>query len=97
MAIGVAGSTLTSEMNRVANGGTYPAMTAYKALVGAANAALSTRLGYFRPAALARARAAAFCAEVSFVDVFFGFFLSQNSLPFTISPYLPNMLLTFCP
>jgi hypothetical protein len=38
MAIGVAGSTLTSEMNRVANGGTYPAMTAYKALVGAANA-----------------------------------------------------------
>jgi hypothetical protein len=38
MAQGVAGSTLTSEMNRVANGGTYPAMTAYKALVGAANA-----------------------------------------------------------
>lgn len=38
MATGVAGSTLTSEMNRVANGGTYPAMTAYKALVGAANA-----------------------------------------------------------
>ena len=38
MAIGDAGSTLTSDMNRVANGGTYPAMTAYKALVGAANA-----------------------------------------------------------
>jgi len=38
MATGVAGSSLTSEMNRVANGGTYPAMTAYKALVGAANA-----------------------------------------------------------
>jgi hypothetical protein len=38
MATGVAGSTLTSEMNRVANNGTYPAMTAYKALVGAANA-----------------------------------------------------------
>lgn len=38
MAQGVAGSTLTSEMNRVANGGTYPAMTAYKALIGAANA-----------------------------------------------------------
>jgi hypothetical protein len=38
MAIGVAGSTLTSEMNRLANGGTYPAMTAYKALIGAANA-----------------------------------------------------------
>jgi hypothetical protein len=38
MATGVVGSTLTSEMNRVANNGTYPAMTAYKALVGAANA-----------------------------------------------------------
>jgi hypothetical protein len=38
MATGVAGSTLTSEMNRVANNGTYPAMTAYKAIVGAANA-----------------------------------------------------------
>jgi hypothetical protein len=38
MATGVAGSTLTSEMNRLANGGTYPALTAYKALVGAANA-----------------------------------------------------------
>ena len=38
MAIGTAGSTLTSEMNRLANGGTYPAITAYKALVGAANA-----------------------------------------------------------
>ena len=38
MAIGTAGSTLTSEMNRLANGGTYPARTAYKALVGAANA-----------------------------------------------------------
>jgi len=38
MATGVAGSTLTSEMNRLANGGTYPAITAYLALVGAANA-----------------------------------------------------------
>ena len=38
MATGVVGITLTSEMNRVANNGTYPAMTAYKALVGAANA-----------------------------------------------------------
>ena len=37
MATGTAGSTLTSEMNRLANGGTYPAITAYKALVGAAN------------------------------------------------------------
>jgi len=48
MAQGVAGSTLTSEMNRVANGGTYPAMTAYKALVGAANAWAGTSgLGLF--------------------------------------------------
>lgn len=38
MATGVAGSTLTSEMNRLANGGTYPVLTAYKALIGAANA-----------------------------------------------------------
>jgi hypothetical protein len=37
MAQGVAGSTLTAEMNRLANGGTYPAMTAFQALVGAAN------------------------------------------------------------
>jgi hypothetical protein len=42
MAIGTAGSTLTSEMNRLANGGTYPAITAYKALVGAANAYAAT-------------------------------------------------------
>lgn len=46
MATGVAGSTLVSEMNRLANGGTYPALTAYKALVGAANAwAGTTGLG----------------------------------------------------
>jgi len=38
MATGVAGSTLTSELNRLANGGTYPVYTAYKALQGAANA-----------------------------------------------------------
>lgn len=38
MAIGEAGSTLTDELNRLANGGTYPALTAYLADVGAANA-----------------------------------------------------------
>jgi hypothetical protein len=39
--------------------------------------------------------AAAFCAGVNFVDVRFGFFLSQNAFPFTTSPYLPNRLQTF--
>jgi hypothetical protein len=38
MATGVAGSTLTSELNRLANGGSYPLLTAYLAPVGAANA-----------------------------------------------------------
>lgn len=38
MAIGEAGSTLTDELNRLANGGTYPALNTYKADVGAANA-----------------------------------------------------------
>lgn len=38
MATGVAGSTLVSELNRLANGGTYPLYTAYKAATGAANA-----------------------------------------------------------
>jgi len=38
MATGVAGSTLTGELNRLANGGTYPVYTAYKAPQGAANA-----------------------------------------------------------
>lgn len=38
MATGVAGSSFTSELNRLANGGTYPALTAYKAPTGAANA-----------------------------------------------------------
>jgi hypothetical protein len=38
MATGVAGSTLTGELNRLANGGTYPVYTAYEAPQGAANA-----------------------------------------------------------
>lgn len=37
MAVGTAGSTLTSELNRLANGGTYPAITAYLDDQGAAN------------------------------------------------------------
>lgn len=37
MAVGVAGSTLCSELNRLANGGTYPALTAFKGEAGAAN------------------------------------------------------------
>jgi hypothetical protein len=38
MTYGRAGSTLTDELNRLANGGTYPAKTAYRAAQGAANA-----------------------------------------------------------
>lgn len=38
MATGVAGSSLADELNRLANGGTYPVMTAYKVEQGAANA-----------------------------------------------------------
>jgi hypothetical protein len=37
MATGTAGSTFTSELNRLANSGTYPALTDYLAPVGAAN------------------------------------------------------------
>lgn len=37
MAVGIAGSTLTSELNRLANGGTYPAITDYLDDQGAAN------------------------------------------------------------
>ena len=37
MAVGVAGSTLCSELNRLANGGTYPARTAFLSEQGAAN------------------------------------------------------------
>lgn len=35
---GTAGSSFTDELNRLANGGTYPAITAYLADTGAANA-----------------------------------------------------------
>ena len=37
MATGTAGSSFTSELNRLANGGTYPAISAYRAPVAAAN------------------------------------------------------------
>lgn len=37
MPVGTAGSTLCAELNRLANGGTYPARTAFKDSQGAAN------------------------------------------------------------
>ena len=37
MATGTAGSSFTSELNRLANGGTYPAISAYLAPTQAAN------------------------------------------------------------
>jgi hypothetical protein len=37
MATGTAGSSFTSELNRLANGGTYPAISAYVAPTKAAN------------------------------------------------------------
>ena len=37
MATGVAGSSFTSELNRLANSGTYPVLTSYLAATGAAN------------------------------------------------------------
>ena len=37
MATGTAGSSFTSELNRLANSGTYPTLTAYLAATGAAN------------------------------------------------------------
>ena len=43
-----------------------------------ATAMLSTRFGYFRPAALARARASLFCAGESRVLRSFGFFCFQG-------------------
>ena len=39
---GIAGSTLCAELNRLANGGTYPARTAFLDEQGAANAWAST-------------------------------------------------------
>ena len=38
MALGTYGSTLTSELNRLANGGTYPAISAYVDQAAAARA-----------------------------------------------------------
>lgn len=38
MSYGVYGSTLNDELNRLANGGTYPAISAYKDQAGAAQA-----------------------------------------------------------
>lgn len=38
MSYGVAGSTLNDELNRLANGGTYPTLTSYKDMAGAAQA-----------------------------------------------------------
>jgi hypothetical protein len=39
---GTAGSSFADELNRLANGGSYPALTAYKSEQGAANAYAST-------------------------------------------------------
>lgn len=50
-----------------------------------ATAALSTRFGYGLPAALARAFAALFCPELSFLDLDFGLGLSQKAFFFTSS------------
>jgi hypothetical protein len=41
--------------------------------------------GYLRPAFVARAFAAVFCADVNDFDVFFGFFFSQIGLAITSS------------
>ena len=38
MSLGLYGSTLNDELNRLANGGTYPAISAYKDQAGAAQA-----------------------------------------------------------
>jgi hypothetical protein len=55
-----------------------------------AAAALSTKFGYGRPFALARAFAAAFCAGVSVFDFALGFFVSQNATFFFIGNYNPK-------
>jgi hypothetical protein len=41
--LGIAGSTLNDELNRLANGGTYPAISAYKDRAGAAQAWAAAR------------------------------------------------------
>ena len=55
MATGTAGSSFTSELNRLANGGTYPAIADYVAPVQAANEYAGTTglalLGAFNKAA----------------------------------------------
>ncbi len=43
MPLGIAGSTLNDELNRLANGGTYPAISAYKDRAGAAQAWAAAR------------------------------------------------------
>ena len=43
MPLGTFGSTLNDELNRLANGGTYPAITAYKDQAGAAQAWAAAR------------------------------------------------------
>ena len=47
MATGTAGSSFTSELNRLANSGTYPALTAYLAPVGAANQYAGTYITWY--------------------------------------------------
>ena len=71
-------------------------MSPYFFFVFLATAALSIRFGYGLPAAFALALAALFCAGVNFLEVFLGFFLSQNAtFFFTTSPCPPNTLQTF--
>ena len=43
MPLGIYGSTLNDELNRLANGGTYPAISAYKDQAGAAQAWAAAR------------------------------------------------------
>ena len=43
MSLGIAGSTLNDELNRLANGGTYPAISAYLDQAGAAQAWAAAR------------------------------------------------------
>jgi len=43
VSLGIAGSTLVDELNRLANGGTYPAISAYLDTAGAAQAWAATK------------------------------------------------------
>ena len=56
-------------------------------------AALSTKLGYLRPAALARARAQALSLGESFLSFFVGSFFSQNFISSPEGDYLRNWIL----